>query len=143
MPKVYATPTWMSSANVTVQRHGKPVVVLPTNALLGQQVAFEEIDGPVMHELRGVATREPMSLTCEGHVLDRAAQLTQPANDLIGLLPRDARIVVPLEHQQRATHVVDVGDRRSFDHLSPILPEPAHPASIPPPPLRRTTFPPH
>src|SRR5260370_6908261 len=78
MLKVYATPIWMSSANVTVQRHGKPVVVLPTNALLGQQVALEEVDGPVMNELRDVATREPVALTAPGHFRAPASQLPHP-----------------------------------------------------------------
>src|ERR1700674_4749807 len=107
-PQISHSDAMGNQGSLPLQRHGSP---------LRQQVAFEEVDGPVVDELRWVEAGKSGGFTLERHVLDRAAQLTQPADHLIGLLARDARIVVALEHQERAAHVFDIGDWRTFDEL--------------------------
>src|ERR1700680_2967501 len=62
-------------------------------APLSQEVAFEEVDGPVVYKLRRVEAGKSVAFTFERHVFDRAPQLTQPVDHLVGLLARDARIV--------------------------------------------------
>src|SRR6266853_3706605 len=57
--KSHSPTPWETGGRAPRRRHGPP---------LSEQVAFEEVDRPVMDELRGVATREPMALTSEGHV---------------------------------------------------------------------------
>src|SRR5260370_42118439 len=89
-----------------------------TNSQLPEEIALEEVDGPIVDELRGVAARKPMALTFEGHILDGAAQLTKTADHLVGFPAWDARIVVALEAQQRTANIFDVGDRGALDeHL--------------------------
>src|SRR5207237_1199665 len=88
---------------------------------LDPELPREEIQDPPVRILCVSALREPVALIWIDHVLDAAAERTKALDDLIGFLLRDTRVVLALEDQHRAAHVLDVRDRRSLDELRAVV----------------------
>src|SRR5207237_2941579 len=88
---------------------------------LDPELPRDEVQDPPVRILGVSALGEPVALIWIDHVLDAAAERAKALDDLIGFLLRDTRVVLALEDQHRAAHVVDVRDRRTLDELRAVV----------------------
>src|SRR6266571_3375642 len=105
-----------------------------------EQVPLEKLDQALVDKLPAVAAGETVALILQRDVFDWPTEGAQPPDELIGFLGWDTRIVVALNHQQRAAHVLDIRDWRALHQALPVSVEVADPELVPAAPVGRVVL---